>query len=857
MDLKDISKYRVPLTVLFLLLCSLAALWIRLIPADGLVSAAGVDLLGNDPWYNLRQVEATIQQFPAYGWYDPMTLFPRGSTIYWGSLFVQIIAFAGVLTGAATRPEIMYVACWIPPLMGTAMVPILYWIGKKAGNTATGLAAAALAAIVSGQYLYRSLFGFVDHHIAEVLFSTLFCGAYIATIVYCKDHPVDFTNRESLFAPVGLAAVTGVAYLLGLFVMPTMILFALIVAVYTGIQFLWDVYHDRPLHDLLLINVTVFAIAAVGMALFGIRHAGIGLSLYSIGHIYAYGAVIGGTVLLYVLAGVMKGRPAWMYPLTLAGLAVVGAGFLMVAAPDAYSVLVGNFISFFGEESVTLTVQEARPWSFDSAWLTFQWGLLLMAAGMAILVWKNIREDHPDQLFVLVWSLVILISTIRHVRYEYYLAVNLTLLSAICIGFAAQMAWPDIAARLAPSPAPAPERRESRKKGGSRSEGAPKKHAAAQGAPVGLLAFAGVLLVTIVFAASSISIDLATAEGAKYSGITPDWEEALLWMADNTPDTGVDYYAIYDRDTFAYPDGAYGVMSWWDYGHWITFVAQRIPNANPFQQGVAGPDGAAAFFVRDSEARASQTLDLLGTRYVVTDIEMDLITSKFWAMATWFDSTRGVSPYQLDLLNPITAEGRYELISLYTAAYYPTMISRLHNFDGSMVEPEEVYYIEYEQSAGASAPIIRDVEILAPDAARDAVLAFNAGASAGSHAGVYGPLPTTPVETVPALQHYRLVHESPTNVMSDGGPDLKYVKVFEYVPGATIAGEGIIEVDVVTDTGRSFTYRQQSINGTFTVPYATTGSPYGVITTGPYRISGTDRTFEVSEEAVMQGARLS
>jgi len=34
-------------------------------------------------------------------------------------------------------------------------------------------------------------------------------------------------------------------------------------------------------------------------------------------------------------------------------------------------------------------------------------------------------------------------------------------------------------------------------------------------------------------------------------------------------------------------------MSWWDYGHWITYISERIPNNNPSQHGVAGPNGSA------------------------------------------------------------------------------------------------------------------------------------------------------------------------------------------------------------------------------------------------------------------------
>ena len=85
----------------------------------------------------------------------------------------------------------------------------------------------------------------------------------------------------------------------------------------------------------------------------------------------------------------------------------------------------------------------------------------------------------------------------------------------------------------------------------------------------------------------------------------------------------MDYYKIYDNATFHYPPQAYGVMSWWDYGHLITYIAKRIPNANPFQAGVAGPNGSAAYFMSQSEPVANQILKNDGTRYVVSDIEMD------------------------------------------------------------------------------------------------------------------------------------------------------------------------------------------------------------------------------------------
>jgi dolichyl-diphosphooligosaccharide--protein glycosyltransferase len=86
---------------------------------------------------------------------------------------------------------------------------------------------------------------------------------------------------------------------------------------------------------------------------------------------------------------------------------------------------------------------------------------------------------------------------------------------------------------------------------------------------------------------------------------------------------------------------------------------------------------------------------------------------------------------------------------------------------------------------------------------------------------------------------------------------MKYVKVFEYVQGAHIKGAGIIQVPVITDTGRTFTYQQASVNGEFIVPYSTTGNPYGVKTTGKYQIMNSGREYDVPESAIMQGLTIS
>jgi dolichyl-diphosphooligosaccharide--protein glycosyltransferase len=329
-------------------------------------------------------------------------------------------------------------------------------------------------------------------------------------------------------------------------------------------------------------------------------------------------------------------------------------------------------------------------------------------------------------------------------------------------------------------------------------------------------------------------------------------------MNGNTPDTGVDYYTIYDRDTFSYPATAYGVMSWWDYGHMITYMAKRIPNSNPFQAGVAGPNGSAAYFMAQSEETTNQIGDNQGTRYVITDIEM--ATGKFWAMATWHNATEAQAPYQPTFYMPDSDNpGSYKPLTVYTDKYFMTTISRLHNFDGSYTSAGEVYYIEYTSSLGSRSDqaVITNAVVMDADEAKAAAAQYNQQAQPGTGAAVISPRFIQPTTDLPALNHYRLVHESPTDVLSDTALDVRYVKVFEYVPGARIKGEGIIELPLVTNTGRQFTWRAASVNGEFIVPYSTDGNPYDVRTTGKYRIAGTGREISVSEDAVMKGVQIS
>ena len=862
MDFHSSLNKRNLIVLILIIVFAYFAFWMRMIPAEGLVSSAGVDLLGNDPWYNLREIEVMVSNSLQYPWFDPMTYYPYGTDNFWGPLFPMIASIMCILAGASTRPEIMYVSSFLPPLMAAAMVPVTYFVAERAYNWKAGLVAAFIVSFVGGQYFYRSLFAFVDHHIAEVFFSTLFCLAYIAYLVYVHKHPVDFKDKESLKIPALIAVGAGITYCLGLYVMPTMALFALLVAMFTGLMFIINSYRNISSEYLVLANTVTFLVAIAGLLVLGLHHSGTSMIRYSMGHVYAYLALIVGTLVLYGLRKALNEKPWHYYLGSVIAFGVVAIAFMIVAMPDFYGTFISGLAGFFGYSAQLTTIEEAQNWSLGKAWSSFNVGIILMILGLCASVFLYIKEKKETFIFILVWSLLTIYSTTIQVRYEYYLGVNIAILTGILAAFTLSYGWPEIEKILSglksESEAP-PQEEESRKKGKVKKQpkALPKKKPVNSGK---IIPFAAVVVLIAAFAYMMIPVDINTSEMMKnYGGMTYDWKEALEWFGENSPETGIDYYAIYDRADYTNPPESYGVMSWWDYGHWITFISERPPNANPFQEGVAGSNGAAAYFIQQSEEESNVILDNLNTRYVITDAEMDSGDGKFWAMSTWYNPEVQSAPYLEHFLN-INSDNSYSVVTFYTPEYYNTMVSRLHNFDGSMVDPSQVVYIEYVDGAayGSPYPILSAATMLGFDEAKAKVEEFNAAnVGTGKGAEILSWNVLVPDGKVPALQHYRLIHESPTNILEANNQDLKYVKVFEYVPGAVINGEGTIKIDLETGAGRQFSYMQESVDGRFIVPYSTTSANGDVMPLGDYTIVETGETFGVSEDAVMNGLTIN
>ena len=890
MDLTHLKKNQSYIIVAFLLIFMGITLVLRMIPALFIKDLGFLSIFDTDSWYTLRQIEVMVRDFPQYNWFDPMTAFPTGKVIDWGPLYPCIAAILSLITGATSRSGIIYTSGWVAPLMAVIMVPVMFQLGKTVWNWKVGIVAAGLISVVSFQYFSLSSYGWADHHIAEILFSTLFFLAYISTLIYVKSHPIDLQNWKTLIFPVFLSLVTGILFFLALLASPTVVISLSIIAFYTLFQHILDFLSDRRSYYLLWVNSAVLLVSIILLFIFGFKNEGLSLSQYSIGIVYLQCILIAETIVLFLLSVIFPGKKL-AYLVSLGILAA--AGLLLIQSTPGIQLIIDQVLALvFGFSDFSVAVVETLPWTLSGAWENFTVALILMGGGLLVLGYSVVKKRTNQSVFLLVWSVVMLLLTVRFQRFQYYFTVNVVILTAICV--VEPISWRKdalvqyctaVTSRLFKSPVSQTDtgtknsgnNPPTTKKGKKKEIKRPDKNTVDYSGILKDFTVIAIVILTIGLIAFSLFQDIQYGFSTPEREIPPDWVDSLTWLETNTPQTGIDYFKSYEARGFSYPPPSYGIMAVWDAGHWITFFAHRIPITNPFQDNLRGSSGAAAYFLSQNESQADEILHSLGGKYVITDSGMAVDT--FTNLVPWPGGSVDISPYiKWFMVRDSNNPSKLQKVHRYDDAYFKTMVSRLHNFDGSMQIPKTEKYVQYVirqvPAAGETAGDVNGyARVITSEQELDISKVHNdtkivrerTDLSPGRYANVFSDLPNRTVQEISALKHYRLIHESPNNASVKIFPesdtiklsDIKFVKIFEYVKGAHIPGNGIIELPLVTNTGRTFIYQQESENGEFVVPYSTQGNLNDVRATGQYHIVGTSRYIAVTEDDILAGKQVS
>ena len=430
--MKKIPSWAV--VVLLLLVIILVALWLRIVlPYNQVFVKDWVKMTGIDAYYYMRLIDNLMKHFPQLTEFDPYLQYPGGWAVgavpdFFAYFMGAIIWLVGL--GKADQHMVDVIAVYIPPLLAALTVLLAFFIGKTVGGKWMGLLSAGLLAILPGEFLNRSLLGYTDHHIAEVLFSSgmmlfIFLGIRKNQSKTLGDMLKDGWRGIGGTLTAGILA----GVFLGLYILTWSgaLMFALVLILFIVVQAIIEHLKGRSVDYLGVLGVGVYGVGLV-VGLPWMKNA---LTLASL----LIGLAV--SVLLPFLSrwlNTRKARP-FLYPVLIAGLGIISYVLLSIAIPSVAQSMIANLLNIFTWPTET-TVMEMQPLLIQQGNFTFMVavGNYMLAfffslVAIGILFYQAIKRGQPDKVMLLVWSVIILLAALAMRRFAYYYAVNVALLT--------------------------------------------------------------------------------------------------------------------------------------------------------------------------------------------------------------------------------------------------------------------------------------------------------------------------------------------------------------------------------------------------------------------------------------------
>jgi dolichyl-diphosphooligosaccharide--protein glycosyltransferase len=723
-----------------ILLIAAVAFGVRTYPAWNKVFVGNtVSFLETDAWYHVRLAENQVRNYPWRVTLDPYAA-PGGQFVPIAPLFDTITSTIVVLVHGrdAETVQVERVAAFVPPVLGTLAVIVIWLLGRWHWDRRAGLLSAALLAVLPGHFLDRTTLGFVDHHALEALLT-------IATLLMF----VKGTTSPS--AGTGVAA----GVMLGLYLLAWGS-GAFLLAVF-GSWLLLFVPLARTNEELAAAATTTGVAALTALVL---------VMAFQDPRMHRYATQILGLTGLaaLALAAAVAARRAVARPrkgLVFGAIAVVSI-IVMAVVVVLSPALVGSVfvdVSRLAPDPARMGVLEARPlflypgqWHWAQPWAFFRTGFfigLLALVPLAIRVW---RQRRAMDFLMFVYAVVMFVATIGQNRFGYYLVTACALLG----GWLAVLLldWGGV---------PHADNRD------------PKPRTA--------IPFAREIAVVAVAAMFAPNLAPSTLLYERDEHFPAHWRQAMAWLRDHTPapfqlstGQGEDYYyARYPAMSAPVPD--YAVVSWWDHGYWITQAAHRVPVANPTQERAPN---AGRFYSATDEAQAMEILRADRVRYVLSDWELPFrmlpdgtIMGRFQSVADW----AGVDHAKYYEIFYQQDAGAWVPIWIFHEAYYRSMAFRLSALGGKEGVPANsttvITVADRVDSAGLRFRELLNVEtFVSYEAAVEAAKSKTSG-----HVLVVGLNPWAPAFPVPAVTTMTERYEARS--LAQGANVAPMVRIFE------------------------------------------------------------------------------
>jgi dolichyl-diphosphooligosaccharide--protein glycosyltransferase len=394
---------------LWLLLWPLAVV-LRMTNFYGVFVENKVFLSSTDPYYHLRRIQLTLENFPHVPDFDPYLNFPNGAATHWpfgfDILIATIISF--ITLGKENRWLMEATSALIPPLVASLIPIVIYLILNKITDKSTALFGGIMAAIMPVA-IYFSQIGNLDHHFFASLCQSLLFFTYLQASKKEKDTFWGLLSGAIIF----LAFITTTE-------------FPFVIAVHCIYLFLvWFTLDKERQNKLITLNLKIFASTTILLIpcvfTYYFEPKGVSPLLGS-----SWFGCFAFSILLVILATIKK-----LIPISISLLSLIFT-IICIAKFDfsLISTLLAEANQSQGNNILGSSIRENHSMLSDGLSYLLYWhsGFLLLVPAMIVLL---IRQRNEINLLILV-SLVFMQSLgLAHMRLSVLLPVPFVLASAI------------------------------------------------------------------------------------------------------------------------------------------------------------------------------------------------------------------------------------------------------------------------------------------------------------------------------------------------------------------------------------------------------------------------------------------
>lgn len=684
------------LKIIPLIAVILVAVLMRMLSYTSVTAHGGITFFGFDEYYHMRRILCTTYDFPHVLNFDSYLNYPYGFQIGWPPFFDLLGALLAKILGAG-QPDLHTIeiaGAILPVILGVLTIIPFYIATEAIFDRKTGLLAALIFAVMPA-HIYVSQFGESGHHVAEALLATAAFASFILALKYAKEESFslsslkNISSEKRLLKPLAFAGLSGLFLALFVFAWLGALGFVSFIVLYTFIQAVIDL-KDGKRSDYLFICSIVCLFATLlftiplsaGYIRPGLEMSAMYLSWFQ--PVYVFCMIVATILLGGLSTYISKKELDWKYyPGVL--ILVLCASFLILRlfAPGSYAYVIEGINFFSGKGEYLGTISEAMPLfftpqgqlSFAMVFGSFGFCFLIALAAFFLLglEWKG-ENSTPERVFFFLWVLFSAYLAFSQRRFVYQLAVNVSILTAyILLVFLHSFDFEAEVRKLVKSrqktenssSSTLQTRKETKAKTKSKLKTKNVSEPKKVQKPDYFKLVTSVVFIGLVFV-PCIWIGNAFAQNA--GSFDPAWKESLVWLKNSSPETS--YYLQPSQN----PE--YGVLSWWDYGNWIVYIAQRPAISNNFQTGV---EDSAHFFMTDSEQEAKAIMDKLKVKYVITDTLMSAANGKFSAISQIAGKNAGD---YYDVQQQMTTSGLQESYQP-KQALFNLELCKLQMFDGS------------------------------------------------------------------------------------------------------------------------------------------------------------------------------